>query len=338
MNCPMFTFRHPLLLLLLLAIPLVAVWLRMRRKAPTFATSDIASLEALPRSPWLQLRWLGPAALALAAVLLVVAAAGPRAGIRRARAETEGVDIVLLVDTSTSMNATDLSNGGMAGQRATRLDVAKSVIRTFVDNRPDDRIGIVAFSAMPFTLAPLTTDHPWLQQQIDRLQTGMLPEDATAIGDAIASAVNRLRPSQAKSKLVILLTDGINNAGRLAPLNAAQAAAALGIKVYAVGAASDQPQTVSGFFGMRVAVPGAEIDEETLRKVAELTGAQYFRATDSDSLAAIYEEIDQLEKTPVTLDSYTQYKELFAPFAAGAALCLLLALLLHATPLAELPT
>lgn len=331
----MFSFRHPLLLLLLLAIPLVALYLRKRRAPPTFATSDIAALAALPRSPWLRLRHLPAILLALAAALLVVAAAGPRSGIRQTRAETEGVDIVLLVDTSTSMNATDLSTS--AAPRLTRLEAAKSVIRRFVDDRPDDRIGIVAFSAMPYALAPLTTDHAWLQLQIDRLQAGMLPEDATAIGDAIASAVNRLRPSQAKSKVVILLTDGINNHGRLAPLDAARAAAALSIKVYAVGAASDKPQTVSTFFGPRLAIPGAEIDEDTLRQIAEITDALYFRATDADSLQDIYSQIDALEKTPVTLDSYTHYRDLFLPFAAAAALLLLAALVLHATPLATLP-
>ena len=329
-------FRHPLLLLLLLAIPLVALWLRFKRKPVTFASSDIDSLAGLPRSPWLRLRFVSPVALALGAVLLIVAAAGPRAVLHHTRAETEGVDIVLLVDTSTSMNATDLATP--ASPRLSRLDAAKSVIRTFVDDRPDDRIGIVAFSAMPFTLAPLTTDHSWLQLQIDRLHTGMLPEDATAIGDAIASAVNRLRPSKAKSKVVILLTDGIHNAGRLMPLDAAQAAAALGIKVYTVGAASDKPQAVSTFFGQRVVVPGAEIDEATLQKVADATGARYFRATDADSLASIYKEIDALEKTPVTLDSYTRYRDLFAPFAMVAAACLLLALVLQASPLSELPS
>jgi Ca-activated chloride channel family protein len=154
------------------------------------------------------------------------------------RVETEGVDIVLVVDTSTSMRADDFST---ATKRMDRLDAAKSVLAQFIQARPDDRLGIVAFAAMPYTIAPLTTDHAWLMLQLDRLQTGML-EDATAIGDALASGVNRLRDSKAKSKIVILLTDGIHNAGRLTPPDAAQAAAALGIKVYTVGAGSDQPR------------------------------------------------------------------------------------------------
>ena len=331
----MFSFRQPLILLLLLAIPLVVLYLRLKRKAPTVATSDAGALADLPRSPWVRMRFLVPVLLVASAVLLVVAAAGPREGMTRTRAETEGVDIVLLVDTSTSMNATDLATA--AAPRLSRLEAAKSVIRRFVQERPDDRIGIVAFSAMPFTLAPLTTDHAWLGLQIDRLQTGMLPEDATAIGDAIAAAVNRLRPSQAKSKVVILLTDGIHNAGRLKPLDAAQAAAALDIKVYTVGAASDRPQRVSGFFGMSIAVPGNEIDEETLKKVAETTGAQYFRATDLDTLQAVYDRIDELEKTEIELDSYTLYKDWFMPFAVAAAACLALALGLQATRIARLP-
>ena len=244
-----------------------------------------------------------------------VCAARPRRGIAESRARTEGVDIVLLVDTSTSMNADDLST---RTQRLTRLDAAKTVISRFVRDRTDDRIGLVAFAAMPYTLAPLTTDHAWLQLQIDRLQAGMLPEDATAIGDAIASGVNRLRDSEAKSKVIVLLTDGIHNAGQLAPRDAAQAAAALGIKIYCVGAASDQP--ARGFFGM--AIPGAEIDEETLRSVASATDAAYFRATDLASLESTYEKIDAMEKTEIQLDSYTRHEEIFALPALLALLLL----------------
>ena len=251
---------------------------------------------------------------AIAVVLLILAAARPRRGIAESRARTKGVDIVLLVDTSTSMEADDLST---RTQRLTRLDAAKTVISRFVRDRTDDRIGLVAFAAMPYTLAPLTTDHEWLLRQMDRLQTGML-EDGTAIGDAIASGVNRLRDSEAKSKVIVLLTDGIHNAGQLAPRDAAQAAAALGIKVYCVGAASDQP--ARGFFGL--AIPGAEIDEDTLRSVATATDAAYFRATDLASLESTYEKIDAMEKTEIELDSYTRHEEIFAIPALLALLLL----------------
>ena len=326
----MIVFRHPLLLLLLLLVPLL-VWLRYarRRQAPlTF--SDGAALLGLPRSPWLALRHLPPALFAAGLVCLTVAAARPQKGMSESRVDTEGVDIVLVVDTSTSMRAEDFST---AVKRMDRLDAAKSVLAQFIQARPDDRLGIVAFAAMPYTIAPLTTDHAWLMLQMDRLQTGML-EDATAIGDAIASGVNRLRDSQAKSKVVILLTDGINNAGRLTPPDAAQAAAALGIKVYTVGAGSNQPRA-AGIFGFMQA--GGEIDEATLKKIAEITKAKYFRATDLKSLEATYQAIDQMEKTKIELDQYTRYEEMFAPFLVLGLLCLGLETLLGCTRLGRLP-
>lgn len=310
----MISFANPWLLLLLLLVPPVTWLLHTSRRKSTLHFSDLSPFDNLPRSPWLALRWLPPTLTALALTLLVLAAARPRRGIAESRARTEGVDIVLLVDTSTSMEADDLST---RAQRLTRLDAAKTVISRFVRDRTDDRIGLVAFAAMPYTLAPLTTDHEWLLRQMDRLQTGML-EDGTAIGDAIASGVNRLRDSEAKSKVIVLLTDGIHNAGQLAPRDAAQAAAALGIKVYCVGAASDQP--ARGFFGL--AIPGAEIDEDTLRSVATATDAAYFRATDLASLESTYEKIDAMEKTEIELDSYTRHEEIFAIPALLALLLL----------------
>ena len=326
----MIVFRHPLFLLLLLAVPAL-VWLRYarRRQAP-LAFSDGAALLGLPRSPWLALRKLPPALFAAGLVLLIAAAARPQTGMSESRVETEGVDIVLVVDTSTSMRADDFST---ATKRMDRLDAAKAVLAQFIQARPDDRLGIVAFAAMPYTIAPLTTEHAWLMLQMDRLQTGML-EDATAIGDAIASGVNRLRDSKAKSKIVILLTDGIHNAGRLTPPDAAQAAAALGIKVYTVGAGSDQPRA-TGIFGF--VQGGNEIDEATLKKIAEITKAKYFRATDLKSLEETYKAIDEMEKTKIELDQYTRYEEKFAPFLVLGLLCLAFETLLGFTRLGRLP-
>ena len=326
----MIVFRHPLILLLLLLVP-VLVWLRhaRRRQAPlTF--SDGAALLGLPRSPWLALRHLPAVLFAAGLVFLILAAARPQQGMSESRVETEGVDIVLVVDTSTSMRADDFST---ATKRMDRLDAAKAVLAQFIQARPDDRLGIVAFAAMPYTIAPLTTDHAWLMLQMDRLQTGML-EDATAIGDAIASGVNRLRDSQAKSKVVILLTDGIHNAGRMTPQDAARAAAALGIKIYTVGAGSDQPRA-AGIFGLLQ--PGGEIDEATLKKIAEITSAKYFRATDLKSLEETYQAIDQMEKTQIELDQYTRYEEMFAPFLILGLVCLALETLLGGTRLGRLP-
>ena len=326
----MIVFRHPLFLLLLLAVPAL-VWLRYarRRQAP-LAFSDGAALLGLPPSPWLALRRLPPALFVAGLVFLIAAAARPQTGMSESRVETEGVDIVLVVDTSTSMRADDFST---ATKRMDRLDAAKSVLAQFIQARPDDRLGIVAFAAMPYTIAPLTTDHAWLMLQMDRLQTGML-EDATAIGDAIASGVNRLRDSQAKSKIVILLTDGIHNAGRLAPPDAAQAAAALGIKVYTIGAGSDQPRA-TGIFGF--VQGGNEIDEATLKKIAEITKAKYFRATDLKSLEETYKAIDEMEKTKIELDQYTRYEEKFASFLILGLLCLAFETLLGFTRLGRLP-
>lgn len=327
----MISFANPWLLLLLLLVPPATYLLHTPRRRATLHFSDATPLAALPTTPRLiLLRWLPPTLTALALTLLVLAAARPRRGIAESRARTEGVDIVLLVDTSTSMNADDLST---RTQRLTRLDAAKKVIAQFVRDRTDDRIGLVAFAAMPYTLAPLTTDHEWLLLQMDRLQTGML-EDGTAIGDAIASGVNRLRDSEAKSKVLVLLTDGIHNAGQLAPRDAAQAAAALGIKIYCVGAASDRPQR-GGFFGL--ALPAPEIDEDTLRSVATATDAAYFRATDLDSLAATYEKIDAMEKTEIELSSYTRHEDIFALPALLALLLLAAEAVLSGTILGRLP-
>ncbi|MGB4575135.1 MAG: VWA domain-containing protein, partial [Kiritimatiellia bacterium] len=262
--------------------------------------------------------------------LLVLAAARPQRGLSESRAETEGVDIVLVVDTSTSMRAEDFST---ATQRMNRLDAVKSVLRRFIQAREDDRMGIVAFAAMPYTLAPLTTDHAWLLLQVERLQTGML-EDATAIGDAIASGVNRLRDSKAQTKIVILLTDGINNAGRMSPQDAAQAAAALGIKVYTIGAGATRPRG-GGLFGFGLG--SDEIDEATLKKIAEITDAQYFRAGDLKSLEETYDAIDQMEKTKIELEQFTRYEERFAPFLILGMLCLAAETLLGFSRLGRLP-
>ena len=327
----MIAFRYPWLLLLLLAVPL-ATWWRYGRKGGKGAVgfSSGEALAGLPVSPWVRARWVLPALFAAGMGLLVLAVARPQKGFQESRVETEGVDIVLLADTSTSMREKDLGGG------KDRLAAAKEVMAKFIEGRPDDRIGLVAFAAMPYALAPLTMDHDWLMRQMDRLQTGML-EDGTAIGDAVASAVNRLRDSAAKSKVVVLLTDGIHNAGKLSPLDAASAAGALGIKIYTVGACSGKPRTVSGLFGMSMAIPGDEIDEETLRKMAESTGGRYFRAVDVRSLEETYEAIDGLEKTEIEMDAYTRFEDRFAGFAWAALACLLAEAALSCGRLGRLP-
>jgi Ca-activated chloride channel homolog len=327
------------MLLLLAVVPLL--WsVRWRRRA--------ATRTAAVRFPSLdQLRAVAPAGAAhrrailgvlrVAAVALVVLAlARPQAGSSETRVHREGVDVVLAVDVSGSMLAEDFT---LATGRASRLDAVKAVVKEFVAARPEDRVGLVLFAARPYTQCPLTLDHGWLLQNLDRASVGMI-EDGTAIGSAVASAVNRLRASPAKGRFVVLLTDGQSNAGRITPQTAADAAAALGIKVYTVGAGTRglAPYPVQDHFGNKVYRPmPVDIDEETLKKIASATGGRYFRATDTGSLRDVYAEIDRSEKTPFEAPQYLDYRELY-PWMLWPALGLVLAEIgLAETVLRKLP-
>jgi Ca-activated chloride channel family protein len=277
-----------------------------------------------------------PLVFGLGFICLVVALARPRKGLEESVVRAEVRDIVLLVDVSTSMRAEDLS---AAGKRLDRLAAAKEVIERFIRSRGDDRIGLVAFSAMPYTVSPLTLDHGWLVKQLERLETGMI-EDGTAIGDGIASAVNRLRESRAVGKVVVLLTDGISNRGVLSPENAAQAARALGIRVYAVGAGASGPvrAPIRDAAGeIRYVLQESGIDEESLAAIADTTGGRYFRATDFAALEEVYARIDEMEKTRVDVRDYTRFEEWFAPFAILGLVFLLLEKGLALTRLGRLP-
>ena len=243
---------------------------------------------------------------------------------------------MLAVDVSGSMLAEDFT---VRGERASRLAAVKDVVRDFIEGRPSDRIGLVLFAGRPYTQAPLTLDHGWLNQHLDRAEVGMI-EDGTAVGSALATAVNRLRGSAAKSKFVVLLTDGQNNAGRVNPATAADAAAALGVKVYTVGAGTRgmAPYPATDLFGNRVYRPmPVDIDEKTLREIASATGARYFRATDTDSLREIYAEIDRAERVEFEAPVFQDYREVY-PWLAWPALGLLLAeIALAATRMRTLP-
>jgi Ca-activated chloride channel family protein len=240
------------------------------------------------------------------------------------------------VDVSGSMLAEDFQ---LASGRASRLDVVKSVVKEFVSARSQDRVGLVLFAGRAYTQCPLTLDHGWLLQNLERAQIGMI-EDGTAVGAGLATAVNRLRASTAKSKFVVLLTDGQQNAGRITPTTAAEAAAALGIKVYTIGAGTKgmAPFPARDLFGNKVYRPMAvDIDEEALEKVAKTTGGRYFRATDTESLRGIYSEIDRAEKTEFQAPDYADYRELY-PWALWPALALLgLELVLADTRLRKIP-
>ena len=269
-------------------------------------------------------------------VLLILALARFRKPLEGSKIQTEGVDIVLAIDTSTSMLAEDFT---LNGRRVNRLDAVKDVVEKFIRARKTDRIGIVAFASRAYTVSPLTLDYSWLLENLKRVKIGMI-EDGTAIGSGLSVALKRLEKSPAKSKVVILLTDGINNAGKISPLMAAEAAKALKVKVYTIGAGTKglAPYPVKDFFGHTVYQPiKIDIDEEALKQIAEKTGARYFRATDTKSLKDIYAEIDRLEKSPIEEKGFREYRELFWVFALPALFLIGLEVVLSGTWLRKLP-
>lgn len=324
-----------LLVLLALLPPAWWAWRRAHRPATLRfpALGTLAGIGGGRRAHW---RWLPVALRLLVAALIVIALARPQMGKAESRAYSEGIDIMLAVDVSGSMLAEDFTLGS---QRSSRLEAVKATVRDFVNGRSQDRIGLVVFAARPYTQAPLTLDHGWLLQNLERAKVGML-EDGTAVGSALATAVNRLEPSTAKSKIVVLLTDGQSNAGKVAPTQAAEAAKTLGYKVYTIGAGTRgvAPYPATDLFGNKVYRPmQVDIDEDTLKKIASETGGRYFRATDTQSLKDIYAEIDKLEKSPAEEPRYTDYEELALWLLAPALLLLAGELFLRHTALRVLP-
>ncbi len=318
-------FLHPEFLWLLLLLPLLALLRGRRGPAPALVFSSISLVKAIgsrqKSTPGRLLALLRLVAIAA----LILGLARPQWGNTTTEIKASGIDILLAVDISGSMEALDFT---LNGKPASRLDVVKSVMATFIKQRPNDRIGLVAFAGLPYLVCPLTLDHDWLQLRLDSLKTGMV-EDGTAIGSAIASGVNRLRDKNSKSRIMILLTDGMNNRGKVAPLTAAEAAETFGIKIYTIGAGTrgEAPMPVMGPFGrkqlMRMQV---DIDETTLTKVANATGARYFRATDTKSLENIYQEINTMEATTRTIRHFSRYRELFSWMIALALMLLALEL------------
>jgi len=243
-------------------------------------------------------------------IALIVGLARPQMGKTISKVEASGIDIILALDVSGSMFAEDFTIGG---ERVSRLEVVKQVTQKFIEARPNDRLGIVCFAGRPYLVSPLTLDHDWLLQNLERVKIGLV-EDGTAIGSAIASASNRLKSKEAKSRIVLLLTDGDNNAGKISPITAAEASKALGIKVYTIGAGTKgfAPMPMQDMFGRKVyRNMKVTVDEDTLKKVAAMTGAEYYRATDTQTLTQIFEEIDKLEKSTVELTQYKQYRDLY---------------------------
>ncbi|MFT5122848.1 MAG: Ca-activated chloride channel family protein [Kiritimatiellia bacterium] len=327
---------YPWLLGLFLLVPLMT-WLRYRRAS--YASVGFSEGEMLARMPatWtVALHRLLPVLYVLGLCALIIAISRPRTGLEESRSEMDVIDIVLVVDVSGSMQAMDFAS---ATNLDNRLDAAKDVIREFIKTRTGDRLGLIGFAALPYTLAPLTLDHAWLVDQVDRLEIGMV-DDGTGIGVALASAVNQLKEQETLSKIVILLTDGINNTGSISPVNAAQAAQAKGVKVYTVGAGADGRVKfpVKDILGRtRYQWEESKIDEATLKEMAELTDGKYFRARDRDSLKAVYAEIDEMERTEIEIEQYTRYEEKFFPFAAAGLILLLLERMLGLGRLGRLP-
>jgi Ca-activated chloride channel family protein len=329
----MFRFKDPLWLFLL-AIPAGYVYVRYFTnylKPPSIPYPDLKIFENLGSSWRTKLAVVLPAAKALGISILILALARPQSGFGDTRQSVEGVDIMLVLDTSGSMKAEDFKPNN-------RLFVAKEVIRKFIEGRETDRLGLVVFARRSFTQCPLTTDYDLLKSLLDKVDFGMI-EDRTAIGLAIANAANRLKDSNAKSKIIILLTDGVNNVDDLAPLDAAKAAAALGIKIYTIGAGRpglvDIP--VQTAFGVQYQQIQSELDEESLTQIADITGGKFYRAKDETTLQQIYDQISKLEKTKIEVHRFYRYSELFANFLIAGLGLLFAELLLSKTILGGTP-
>jgi len=303
------TFANPEFLLLLFLIPGMAVWYyyRLHAKESDVRFSTLLPFAMVKYSAKERLRHL-PFILRMTALMFaIIALARPQSTSKGENVYSEGIDIVLALDISGSMLAEDF--------QPNRIEAAKNVAQDFITGRTNDRIGLVIFSGESFTQCPLTVDYEVLKTLIKPLKSGMI-EDGTAIGLGLANAVNRLRESKAKSKVIILLTDGVNNRGEIDPITAAQISQSYGIRVYTVGVGTigEAPYPVQTPFGIRYQMVPVEIDEKVLHQVAEMTEGKYFRATDNKKLRSIYQEIDRLEKTRVEVRSYRRYTELFYSF------------------------
>ncbi len=332
------TFGHPYLLLLLLLLPLAA-WLKGRRgKPPAFVYSSVQLLRGVQDVTksnaggfLAALRWLS-------LVFFIIALAQPRlTKFDTTKATASGVDIVVAFDLSGSMAAEDFE---IRGERVNRVKMAKSVLEKFVAKRPSDRIGLVAFGTQSYIASPITLDHDFLLKNLERMDLNTINGNQTAIGSALSTAVNRLRELKSKSKIVILMTDGVNNAGKVDPLTAAEAAKALGVKCYTIGVGTrgEAPMPATDMFGRRgyQMVP-VDIDEDTLTKISDMTGGKYFRADNAENFQKIYAEIDKLEKTEADVKKFAQHTELFAWLIALGIVALTAEIVLGQTALRRLP-
>ena len=319
-------FEYPYLLWLL-AIPALLVlrylWIELKDRRPHLRVSALDAWKAGGRSVWEILRHVPFVLRTAALVLIVIAIARPRSSSQVEKVDTEGIDIIFAMDVSTSMLARDFTPD--------RLSAAKDIAIEFIAQRPSDRMGIVVFAGESYTQCPLTTDRATLINLMKDVQTDLI-EDGTAIGNGLATAVARLKDSDAKSRVVILLTDGVNNMGEIDPGMATEIAKTYGIRVYTigVGAKGTAPYPVQTPWGIEMQNIPVEIDEPLLKGISDGTGGRYFRATDNTKLSEIYAEIGQMEKTRTSVDSFPVYKDLYTKYAVAALVCLMLELLLGA--------
>jgi len=315
------TFVNPWFLVLLLLIPLLAYLKGYTGGVPAVVFSSISPLKTLGKSAESKAGDFMTGLNYLGLALLIIALARPRQGTTVNHIEASGIDIMICLDVSGSMLMEDYNIGG---QRASRIDTVKEVTRKFIEGRPNDRIGIIAFGGQPYIVSPLTLDHDWLFQNLDRVQIGLV-KDSTAIGSAIAAAANRLKDRPVKSKVIILLTDGENNAGKISPETAAEAAKMLGLKFYAIGAGTNDeaPYPVQDSFGRkRYITTKVPFNEAGLKKVTQIANGKYYRAADTESLDNIFADIDKLEKSKAAVTYFKNYRDLF-PWFLGAGLLVL---------------
>jgi Ca-activated chloride channel family protein len=331
------TFAHPWWLLLLLVIPVLAWFKGKRGQPPAFVYSSVQLVRGILNVSQTRsgavlaaLRWLSLA-------FLIIALSQPRLSTSERTVRASGVDIVVAFDLSGSMAAEDFE---IHSKPVNRVTMAREVLKKFIEKRPSDRIGLVAFATEAYIAAPLTLDHDFLLQTLERLELGTIDESQTAIGSALSTAINRLREVKSKTKIVILMTDGQNNAGKVAPLTVAEAAKTMKVKVYTIGVGTRGMAPVPTYFrGQRIGSrpQPVDIDEDTLQKISAMTGGKYYRADNAQKFQSIYAEIDALEKTEAEIKKFTRHRELFAWLISPGLGLLLLEILLRHTILRRLP-
>jgi len=338
------TFAHPWLLLLLLALPLLAYLRGKRGPAAALVFSSTAVLRGLGKASKTRVGKFLRAFLFLSLALFIIALARPRLGKSLTQIEASGIDIMLVLDVSGSMLIKDFTVGG---DQATRVEAMREVTRKFIEGRPNDRIGLIAFAGKPYVVSPMTLDHAWLLQNLDRLRVGLV-EDGTAIGSGMAAGASRLNDKGSKSRVLILFTDGENNAGKIPPNTAAEAVKALNIHLYAIGAGingvapAPVPDRRGGFLtdlsgNLVYQNQPVHFNEAGLKEVARIADGKFFRATDTQSLERIYSDIDQMEKSTVSVKKFEEYRDLFPAFLMTGCGLLVAQVLLSQTLWKKLP-